>query len=104
MNAPTSGAAPTPTDGSGSHPLRLLAVGSGIALQAVVLVPFTVGSGLVAPWPAMAALYVLWLGMSGLLWVVARRWPLAAPLVPLTNAGLLFGVITFGASALGWTP
>lgn len=103
MNAHVSGTAPAPSGGSGRHPLNVIAVAVAVALQAVVLVPFTVASGLVAPWPAIALLYVLWLGMAGALWVVARRRPLAAPLVPLVNAGLLFGLITFGESVLGWT-
>ena len=103
MNAHASGTAPASSGGSGHHPLKVIAVASAVVLHAVVLVPFTVASGLVAPWPAIALLYVLWLVMAGALWVVARRQPLAAPLVPLVNAGLLFCLITFGETVLGWT-
>ena len=103
MNAYVSGTTPAPSGGSGHHPLRVIAVTSAVVLQAVVLVPFTVASGLVAPGPAIALLYAIWLMMAGALWVVARRRPLAAPLVPLANAGLLFGLITFGQTVLGWT-
>lgn len=103
MNAHASGTAPVPGGGTGPHPLHVVAVASAVVLQAVVLVPFTVASGLVAPWPAIALLYALWLAMAVALWVVARRRPLAAPLVPLANAGLLFGLITFGETVLGWT-
>jgi hypothetical protein len=103
MNSRSSGAAPAPTRGSGARPLRLVAVGSAIALQAVVLVPFTVGSGLLAPLWAVVVLYLLWGASAVALWFTARRRPLAAPLVPLVNAALLFGLVSFGEAVLGWT-
>jgi hypothetical protein len=103
MNAHPSGTAPAPSGGSGHQPLQVIAVASAVVGQAVVLVPFTVASGLVAPWPAIALLHALWLVMAWALWLVARRQPLAAPLVPLANAGLLFGLITVGETVLGWT-
>jgi hypothetical protein len=104
MNARTADTSAAPPAGPDRRNLRVVAVTVAVALHVVVLVPFTVGSGLVAPWPAIAGAYLLWLAMAGLLWGVARRRPLAAPLVPLANAGLLFALITFGESVLGWMP
>lgn len=90
------------TDGPGRL-LRVAAIVLAAALQLVVLVPFTVASGLVAPLWAMLALYVLWAAAVLLLVRTARRQPLAAPLVPVANAVLLWLAITLGELALGWT-
>lgn len=103
MNAHTSEPTTAPNEGSGRRTLRTAAVGIAIVLHAVLLVPFTVASGLLAPLYAIIALYLLWLLAAGTLWVVARRRPLAAPLVPLVYGALLFGLITFGEATLGWT-
>lgn len=72
-------------------------------LQLVVLVPFTVASGLLAPLWAVVALYALWLVATTVLVHTARRRPLAAPLVPIGNALLLWVVISAGEAWLGWT-
>jgi hypothetical protein len=103
MNAHTSDPATAPSNGFGRRVLRTVAMGIAIALQAVLLVPFTVASGLLAPLWAVIVLYLLWLVAAGTLWVVARHQPLAAPLVPLANGSLLFGLLVFGESVLGWT-
>jgi hypothetical protein len=86
---------------------------SGLALKAavvvaalgqlVVLVPFTVASGLVAPAWAVAAFHVLWVGCTAVMLGLARRRPIATPLVPLINAALLFGAMAAGDAWLGWT-
>ena len=103
MNARTSGPATVPANGSGRHALRIVAIVVAVVLQAVVLVPFTVASGLLAPLWAVVVLYVLWLGSAATLFVTARRQPLAAPLIPMVNAGLLFGILGLGETVLGWT-
>jgi hypothetical protein len=92
-----------PADGVGRW-LAALVVITAIALQVIVLVPFTVASGLVAPLWAMAVLYVVWVMGAGALALVARRRPLATPLVPLVNAAVLWVVITAGEALLGWAP
>ncbi len=92
----------TDTSGGDRWP-RAAAVVLAVILQAIVLVPFTVASGLLAPLWAIAVFYVLWVIATGALVLVARRRPLLAPLVPIVNAALLWGGITFGDVVLGWT-
>lgn len=89
--------------GGGGRGLPALAVAAAVVGQLVVLVPFTVASGLVAPAWAVVALHLLWLVCAALLWRTAHRRPLAAPLVPLGNAGVLWVLVTLGDIALGWT-
>jgi hypothetical protein len=72
-------------------------------LHLIVLVPFTVASGLLAPLWAVGILYVVWAGFAALLVVVARRRPFLTMLVPVANAAVLWLVITLGEQALGWT-
>ena len=91
------------TEGPGGRALAIIAVVLAGALQLLVLVPFTVGSGLLAPLWAVVALYVLWLAAAFLLVRTARHRPLAAPLVPLANGLLLWLTITLGERWLGWT-
>jgi hypothetical protein len=78
-------------------------IGIAIAMQLVVAVPFTVGLGLLAPPWAIIVGWAVWFLAAGTLGVSARRRPLLTPLVPVTNAALLFAFITFGDSVLGWT-
>ncbi len=85
------------------HVLRVLAVVVASLLQLVVLVPFTVASGLLAPLPGVVAAYVLGLASVVVLILVARRRPLLSPLVPLANAALLWAMLTLGDALLGWT-
>lgn len=83
--------------------LCITAIAVGVAMQLIVAVPFTVGFGLLAPLWGIVAAWTLWLLAAACLAVAARRRPLLAPMVPLANAGLLFGLVTFGESVLGWT-
>jgi hypothetical protein len=82
---------------------RILAIVVAVALQAVVGVPFTVASGLLAPGWAVVAFSVLWLAFTVVLVAVARRRPLTAPLVPLANGLVLVLALTAGDIWLGWT-
>lgn len=82
---------------------RAAVVGAAYVAQAVVLVPFTVASGLLAPLWAVIALHALWAVALVALVQVARTRPFAAPLVPATNALLLWLAITAGELLLGWT-
>ncbi|HVL98318.1 MAG TPA: hypothetical protein VM324_03400 [Egibacteraceae bacterium] len=75
---------------------------AGVA-QLIVLAPFTVASGLLAPLWAVGAFHVLWLGAAVVFVRVARRRPAATPLVPLANAALLWVAVTMGDMWLGWT-
>lgn len=89
---------------TGGRPiLPLLVIGSALAMQLVVAVPFTVGLGLLAPPWAIIVGWALWLVAAGALFVAARHRSLLTPLVPVTNAALLFAVVTFGDAVLGWT-
>lgn len=91
-----------PTAAAGRWP-RLATVTLAVLLQLIMLVPFTVASGLVAPIWAVVALYVVWLGAAAVLFVLARRRPLLTPLVPIVNAAVLWGTIALGDVWLGWT-
>ena len=83
--------------------MALGVVALAAVLQLVVLVPFTVASGLLAPLWAVLLLYALWL-VAALAFVrLARRRPLMTPVVPAVNAALLWLVITIGEAWLGWT-
>jgi hypothetical protein len=94
----------SPSSRTGRRPiLPLTVVGLAVALQLVVAVPFTVGLGLLAPLWAIVASWVLWLVAASALVVTARRRPLVTPLIPVTNAALLFAFVAFGDSVLGWT-
>lgn len=100
MNTTTSQPAGTT---SGGGPLAIAAIGLAAVAHLVVLVPFTVASGLVAPLWAIVLLYALWLASAVVLVGLARRRPLLTPVVPVVNALLLWLVITVGEQALGWT-
>lgn len=82
---------------------RIVTVAVAYVAQAVVLVPFTVASGLIAPLWAVVGLYAVWAAATVLLVRTARRRPFAAPLVPLANAAVLWLVIMLGERVLGWT-
>ncbi|HKJ54544.1 MAG TPA: hypothetical protein VJ978_01025 [Nitriliruptoraceae bacterium] len=95
---------PTSDSDDRSRPARSrTAIAIGVAMQIVVAVPFTAGFGLLAPLWGVVAAWALWLVAVAGLVVAARRRPLLAPVVPLANAGLLFALVTFGESVLGWT-
>lgn len=85
------------------HALRVLAVVVAGLLQLVVLFPFTVASGLLAPLPGVVAAYLLGIASVVVLVRVARRRPLLSPVVPVVNAALLFAMLSLGDVLLGWT-
>ena len=87
----------------GGRALPIAVVAIAGVLQLVVLVPFTVASGLVAPLWAIVGLYILWLAAAAVFVVLARRRPLLTPLVPVVNAALLWAAMTAGERLLGWT-
>jgi hypothetical protein len=103
MNDTTIDSSHPATDGNGGKALAIAAIAVAVILQLVVLVPFTVSSGLLAPLWAIVVLYAVWLGAAVTLVTVARRRPLATPLVPIVNAAVWWGLMTFGESVLGWT-
>lgn len=74
----------------------------GIALLLVVL-PFYLASGLVAPLWAIVVLLLVW----ALLFVLACRWfrrhPYRVLLLPVLAAAAWFGTISAGEAFLGWT-
>lgn len=73
-------------------------------LAQLLLLPLTAASGLLAPLWAVGVLYVLWLAAAVAVGVLARRRPVATPLVPLANAALWWLMMTAGERLLGWTP
>jgi hypothetical protein len=72
--------------------------------QLIVLVPFTLGSGLLAPWWAVVALVAVWAVAAAGLVLLARTRPFATPLVPIVNISLWWLLLTIGERFLGWTP
>lgn len=85
------------------RPLVTVAGVVAVVGQLIVLVPFTVASGLVAPLGGVVALYVVWAAFAAGLYLLWRRHPVLTPLVPLANLGVLLGVITLGERVLGWS-
>lgn len=84
--------------------LRGAAVAVAVLGQLAVLVPFTVASGLMAPLWASIALVVAWAATAAALVPLARRRPLATPLLPLGNLAVWWLAMTAGQRLLGWTP
>lgn len=91
------------TDGHHGRLPDVLAITVAAIVQLIVLVPFTVASGLLAPLPGVVAAYLLGLASVVVLVRVARRRPLLSPVVPVVNAALLFGMLTLGDVLFGWT-
>lgn len=87
----------------GQRWLAWLLVVLSVAAQLVVLVPFTIAAGLLAPLWAVVLLHVLWAGYAVLLWWTVRRRPLVSPLVPLGSAATWFAVMSLGEAVFGWT-
>ena len=83
--------------------LRGAAVAVAVVGQLIVLMPFTVGSGLLAPLWAVVALYAIWAVAAVGLVLLARTRPLATPLVPIANISLWWLLMTIGERVLGWT-
>ena len=73
-------------------------------LAMLVLAPFFLASGLMAPGWAVAVFVTVWLALfvAGCLWV--RRHPLRVLPLPLVAAAVWFGGMTAGGELLGWTP
>lgn len=75
-----------------------------IAAQAVLIVPFSVASGLFAPTWAWVLFNVAALAAAGTqIWFLTRRRVLAAFLVPVVHGTLFFASVTAGDVLLGWT-
>ena len=76
-----------------------------LALVAMlVLAPFFVSSGLMAPGWAVVVLVAIWLALFvlGCLWI--RRKPLWVVPLPFVAAAIWFGAMRAGGAWLGWTP
>jgi hypothetical protein len=76
-----------------------------LALVAMlVLAPFFVSSGLMAPGWAVVVLVVIWLALFvlGCLWI--RRKPLWVVPLPFVAAAIWLGGMSAGGAWLGWTP
>lgn len=92
-----------PSASGSARLLRTLVVGVAAVLQVGVAVPFTVGLGLLAPLWGIVIGWVLWsASAAGLVWT-ARRAPLATPIFPVVNAGLLWLLVAAGGAWFGWT-
>jgi amino acid transporter len=72
--------------------------------QVLVLVPFTVASGLMAPLWAVVVLLAAWTVAAVGLVLLARRRPFVTPLVPVGSFVLWWLVMTAGERLLGWAP
>lgn len=98
----TGGADTRATGGFG----RLLAAVAVVLAGALQLLVgwFTLATGLMAPLWAIVVFAILWAAAVVLLLGAARRRPLAAPLVPIVNALLLWAGLAAGGTWLGWTP
>lgn len=69
----------------------------------VVLLPYYLASGLVAPLWAVIVLVAVW---AALLVVAIRLWrtrPFLVPLVPVVAVAIWFAAISAGEAWLGWT-
>jgi hypothetical protein len=83
--------------------LRGAAVVVAAVGQFIVLAPFTVASGLLAPLWAIVALYAIWAAAVAGLVLLARTRPFATLLVPIANIAVWWLVMTTGERILGWT-
>ena len=101
MNEMTAGSKGGPMAGRRMVDIAAVAI-AGVA-QLVVLVPFTISSGLAAPLWAIVLLVLVWAAFTYLLVRLARRRPLLTLLVPVANFGVWWLAITAGERLLGWT-
>lgn len=69
----------------------------------VVVLPFYLSSGLVAPLWAIVVLLVLWVVMVAVGLRERHRRPWLLLLMPVVAVALWFGVISAGEAWLGWT-
>lgn len=80
-----------------------LVLPSSVILQLVVLVPFTLASGLLAPLGAVIILHIVWVCASVVLIVLLRRRSMFTFLVPVINAVVWWVTLAAGDAWLGWT-
>lgn len=88
----------TDTPSTTAKVVRVLGV-----LGHVVVLPYYLASGLLAPLWAVIALVGVWVVLLG---VAIRLWrvrPLLVPLVPLAAVAIWFAVISAGEAWLDWT-
>lgn len=94
---------------SARRTLPRLALGTAATVQ-VVLLPVTLGTVAVlreyydisaSSWAVLTSVATWILAVIALI-VAAPRRPLATPLIPVANAALLAGIVTFGVDVLGW--
>ena len=101
-------AAVTPSGGTGGNRFlhRVIPVAAVAVAGALQLVVgwFTAASGLLAPLWAIVVLGLIWAVAVVVLVRMARRRPIATPLVPVANAFLWWATMTAGETWLGWTP
>ena len=88
--------------GSRTSRRRLLWLVLAAVLHLVVL-PFYVSSGLVAPAWAVVSLLLLWVLLAAALVHLGRRRGAPALLVPPVALALWFLLVTAGEQLLGWT-
>jgi hypothetical protein len=60
--------------------------------------------GLVAPFYAVAAFWMLWCLMLLAILRIRQTRPLLAPLIPIGTAVVVLTVLTLGGELLGWAP
>ena len=78
---------------------------AGLAMVAMlVLAPFFLSAGLMAPLWAVVGLVVVWLILFVLGCVWFRRRPLWTLPIPVVAAAIWFGTMSAGEAWLGWTP
>ena len=76
-----------------------------LALVAMlVLAPFFLASGLMAPGWAVAVFVVVWVALFALGCVWIRRKPLRVIPLPFLAAAIWLGGMSAGGAWLGWTP
>ena len=79
-------------------------IGALALVAMLVLAPFFLASGLMAPGWAVVLFSVIWLALFvlGCLWI--RRKPLWVIPLPFVAAAIWLGGMTAGGAWLGWTP
>jgi hypothetical protein len=90
-------------DEAGGSVAGHVAAVAGMVLM-LILLPFYLASGLLAPYWAVALLVMVWLGLFllGVVWF--RRHPFLVLLLPVVAVGVWLLVMIAGESLFGWTP
>ena len=94
-----------PTTGRMSNRQLLTYIGAAVAMLAMlVIAPFFLSAGLMAPLWAIVGLVVVWLALFvlGCMWF--RRHPLRTLPLPVIAALVWYGTMSAGETWLGWTP